>query len=126
MFKALSIALSLASSVLGLSAATDYTSKYDGVKVLRVPTVDQAEALDNLIDSLSLQRWQGTRTHVDVEVTTDKYDEFVDAVNSLYRSSRTSQKVQVTTMHEDLGASIKEESAGLFETFFAGASAAST
>jgi len=113
--KSLAVALALASSVLGVSIAADYTSRYDGIKVLRVPTVDKVDAFDELIDSLSLQRWKGTRQHIDVEVPADKYDDFLAAANSLYRNSTAAEGVEVTTMHDDLGASIREETAGLFD-----------
>jgi hypothetical protein len=93
-------------------AAADHVSKYDGVKVLRVPTGADVKPIEALIESLDLERWTTTPTansHVDVEVPQDKHDEFVAAANAI--SATANIKQPIVTMHEDLGKSIRDESA---------------
>ena len=93
-------------------ASTDHVSRYDGVKVLRVPTGADIKPIEALIESLDLERWTTNPTansHVDVEVPQDKLDEFVQAANVI--SATANIKQPIITMHEDLGKSIREESA---------------
>lgn len=119
--KAFSILAALASAALSVlaapAAAVDSTLQYDGVKVLRVPVGADIAPIDKLVSSLDLERWT-TRSipnsHVDVEVPQDKYDYFVSEVKKISQSSKIS--LDIVTMHEDLGKSIREEREGLHST----------
>ncbi|KAL1722234.1 hypothetical protein EV715DRAFT_248125 [Schizophyllum commune] len=112
MFAWLALA-SLVASCAALQQAADYASRYDGVRVLRVPTGGQADALNALVDSYGLTRWDTRATHVDVQVPKDVYGDFADAVASL--GANATEGMEVMVMHEDLGASIRGESAGMAE-----------
>ena len=112
MFAWLALA-SLVTSCAALQQAADYASRYDGVRVLRVPTGSQADALNALVDSYGLTRWDTRATHVDVQVPKDVYGDFADAVASL--GANATEGMEVMVMHQDLGASIREESAGMAE-----------
>ena len=110
MFAWLALA-SLVTSCAALQQAADYASRYDGVRVLRVPIGGQADALNALVDSYGLTRWDTRASHVDVQVPKEVYGDFANAVASL-RANAT-EGMEVMVMHEDLGASIREESAGM-------------
>ncbi|TRM66019.1 hypothetical protein BD626DRAFT_556026 [Schizophyllum amplum] len=91
-----------------LQQSADYASKYDGVRVLRVPG-----AVDALVNSYGLTRWDTRGTHIDVQVPASVYDDFMNAVATL--GANATQTMDVMVMHEDLGASIREESAGMLD-----------
>lgn len=80
---------------------------YDGTKVLRIETGDSEKAaagLKKIITDLGLPLWTqivAPNTHVDFEVPKEKFAAFKKAVAGEFTYE---------TMHEDLGASIKEES----------------
>lgn len=116
-FSLLTFLATAALSVLALPATPlDSAVQYQGVKVLRVPVGEDTAPIDQLISTLSLERWTVHSTpnsHVDVEVPQDKYDEFVSAVDKISAESNITQDIVV--MHEDLAQSIKEESEGSFE-----------
>lgn len=86
---------------------------YDGTKVLRVETSESAQAaesLKNIITNLQLPLWTQVvrpNTHVDFEVPKEKLAAFEEAISGQFTYS---------TMHEDLGASIREESGDSFRT----------
>lgn len=86
---------------------------YDGTKVLRIDTTEStqaAESLKNIITNLQLPLWTqhvGPNTHVDFEVPRGKLAAFEKAIAGQFTYS---------TMHEDLGASIREESGDAFST----------
>lgn len=86
---------------------------YDGTKVLRIETSEStqaAESLKNIISSLQLPLWTQVvrpNTHVDFEVPKEKLAAFKEAISGQFTYS---------TMHEDLGASIREESGDNFRT----------
>ncbi|KAL1738329.1 hypothetical protein HDZ31DRAFT_70116, partial [Schizophyllum fasciatum] len=104
----------LVASCSALQQAADYASRYDGVRVLRVPNGGQAAALGSLIDSYNLVRWDTRASHVDVQVSAGAYGDFVAAVASLAANATVGdEKMKIVVMHEDLGASIREESAGM-------------
>lgn len=88
----------------------DHTMGYDGIKVLRIPTGNSTSRLDSLIDSLDLSVWtHSTRpnSHIDVQVPKDVYKTFTSSVSEILKQEGVTYPVEV--MHEDLGASIREE-----------------
>lgn len=87
-------------------AAAQSKVSYDGVKVFRVPAEDDASVAEikDIIASLELDVWklpQKAGAFADVVVPPSKLAEF---------ENRVAGK-DVIVMHEDLGASIEEESA---------------
>jgi hypothetical protein len=92
------------------------SAPYDGVKVLRVPTGASTAALDALISELGLERWTQASvpsSHIDVEVPADVLDYFVKEANAISASQDVTYPIE--TMHEDLGASIRLETEGMFD-----------
>jgi hypothetical protein len=111
--QALGVFLSAALSVLALPK--DPIAQYEGVKVLRVPTGADITPLENLVSSLNLERWTSQfspYSHADVEVPKDKYDAFMNGVNSLMTEEQ--RRVGIVTMHENLAESIRLESEGMY------------
>lgn len=110
---------SLAAFAVGAVYATSpevLGAPYDGVKVLRVPTGASTTALDELISSLHLERWtqrSHPSSHIDVEVPADVLDYFVKEANAISASQNVTYPI--VTMHEDLGESIRQETAGMFD-----------
>ena len=98
--------LALLSAFLSLAAgAAVVKSKvtYDGYQVVRVPVKNQVAKVNNVISKLGLTTWKGAPragAFADIVVPPSK----IDAFNSEIAGMDT------ITMHEDLGASISEES----------------
>ncbi|KAF8464869.1 hypothetical protein BDZ91DRAFT_243674 [Kalaharituber pfeilii] len=93
--------------LLGLTLALPPKVTYDGVKVVRVDVGDSADevaALKALVENLNLALWTDEitkNTHVDLEVPKYQYSAFIKATEDL--------GLQVSVMHEDLGAAIRAE-----------------
>ncbi|KAH6913460.1 putative carboxypeptidase [Coprinopsis sp. MPI-PUGE-AT-0042] len=88
----------------------DHTMGYDGIKVLRIPTGNSTTQLDSLIESLDLSVWTHStqaNSHIDVQVPKDVYKTFTASVNKILKAEGVTYPVEI--MHEDLGASIREE-----------------
>lgn len=83
---------------------------YDGTKVLRIETTDSlkaAESLKKILTDFKLPLWTqevAPNTHVDFEVPKEKLVAFEKAIAGEFAYS---------TMHEDLGASIRDESSSV-------------
>lgn len=97
------------SVLLGVvSVALAFPSKvtYDGVKVFRIDvgnSPEQVASIKDLVSKLGLALWTGKvveNTHVDLEVPKHQLSAFRKATKDF----------MVSVMHEDLGASIREES----------------
>ncbi|KAG9097208.1 hypothetical protein FRC07_010824, partial [Ceratobasidium sp. 392] len=99
----------------GISVALPSRSNiYAGTKVFRIPTgnQNQTESISNVIDALGLPSWTKARmafSHIDVQVSKDRLDSFHKALKAV----DSNLDEQVVTMHDDLGASILRESAGM-------------
>ena len=92
----------------------DNCALYNGVKVIRIPTGDISDKLASLVSEYGLDVWTGhtqPNSHLDVEVPAAKYPEFSTAVSSLLKDDGIT--VPIITMHEDLAASIRNESEGI-------------
>lgn len=82
---------------------------YDGTKTLRIETsssIETAENLKKILSDLSLSLWTqvvASNTHADFEVPKEEYVAFEKAITG---------KFVYSTMHEDLRASIRDESGG--------------
>lgn len=107
--------LAVVGSALSRSPAI-LSAPYDNVKVLRVATGSDTKPLDTLIAKLGLERWT-TRSipssHIDVEVPADLLDHFVREANAINHAQQVTYPIE--TMHEDLGESIRLETAGMFD-----------
>ncbi|KAJ9148825.1 Zinc carboxypeptidase [Coniochaeta hoffmannii] len=104
----LSICVSLASAA---AVAKPERVSYDGYKVFRVAVGDQVAKVNDVVSSLGLATWKGAPragAFADIVVPPTKIDSFAEKVAGL----------DTVTMHEDLGASIAEESS--FHTYAAG------
>ncbi|KAL8770181.1 MAG: hypothetical protein Q9209_004023 [Squamulea sp. 1 TL-2023] len=76
---------------------------YDGYKVIRLSVGSSLQKVETLIQNLSLSTWNGgpkPNAEVDVVVPADKVKEF----------ESSTAEMQKTVMHENLGASIAQES----------------
>lgn len=100
---------------LSLASAAAVTKpervSYDGYKVFRVAVGDQVAKVNDVISSLGLSTWKGAPragAFADIVVPPTKIDAFNGKIIGL----------DTVTMHEDLGASIAEESN--FHTYAAG------
>ncbi|KAL9031366.1 MAG: hypothetical protein Q9196_000621 [Gyalolechia fulgens] len=96
--------LVLASSILGLVSAivVPRQANYDGYRVVRLQVGDDSSKVKNIIEELSLSTWNGAPkadSEVDVVVPADRFSEFESSTADLDSS----------IMHENLGASIAEE-----------------
>lgn len=72
---------------------------YDGYKIVRVPTGDNAANVHDMISQLSLPTWQRHNAHIDVMVppaVQKKFDSFTSDITT-------------ELMHENLGNSILKE-----------------
>jgi len=91
------VLVALASSIA--VPKSDFIS-YDGYKVFRVKTRGRLESIRHKLSSLSYEEWSGPeRTHVDIAIPPEE----LAAFERLDLDSHC--------MHQDLGASIKKESA---------------
>ncbi|CAG8973226.1 hypothetical protein HYALB_00006395 [Hymenoscyphus albidus] len=99
------LSLALASSaVRGVLA----TVSYDGAKAIRIPVGEDVIPVMKIIDQLQLPVWKGVgadgvpkaNSNVDLVVPAEKAEEFGSMING----------INIEVMHEDLGASIAEES----------------
>ncbi|KAH8904959.1 zinc carboxypeptidase [Coniochaeta sp. PMI_546] len=103
-------------SVCGALASAAAVAKpekvsYDGYKVFRVAVGTQVAKINDVVSSLGLTTWKGAPragAFADIVVPPTKIDAFADKIAGL----------TAVTMHEDLGASIAEESN--FHTYAAG------
>lgn len=97
-FQALSYALPLASAaVLPLH---ERSVSYDGYKVFRVTTGDALASVQERLATLQIESWNhDVAQHLDVVISPDQLGAF------------QSLGLNVTVMHEDLGADIAAESA---------------
>ncbi|KAG8760993.1 hypothetical protein FRC12_009473 [Ceratobasidium sp. 428] len=99
----------------GFSAALPSQSNiYAGTKVFRIPTgnQNQTDSISNMIETLGLPAWTKARmafSHIDVQVSKDRLNSFHKALKAV--DSKLDE--QVVTMHDDLGASILKEAAGM-------------
>ena len=76
---------------------------YDGYKVFRVDVGDQVDKVNDVVSSLGLSTWKWAPragAFADIVVPPTKVDAFANEIADL----------SAVTMHEDLGASIAEES----------------
>jgi hypothetical protein len=112
----------LASVILGSLAffTQNSPSPLENVKVLRIPTDQYPILVDAIVDNLELYRWTHpvSRAHsfIDIQVPEDKHLPLVSAINHIslaYNASLT-----ITTLHENLAESIREERAGMGRSFF--------
>jgi len=103
--------LSLLSALLGVAnfaLALPPKVSYDGIKVFRIDIGDSPEqvaSIKGLVSKLGLSLWTvdvAENTHVDLEVPKDKLSAFKEATKDFV----------VSVMHENLGVSIRKESAG--------------
>lgn len=92
---------------LSLASAAAVTKpervSYDGYKVFRVAVGDQVAKVNDVVSSLGLSTWKGAPragAFADIVVPPTKIDAFNGKIIGL----------DTVTMHEDLGASIAEES----------------
>lgn len=98
--------LFLASQLLIALAAAGIVPRkasYDGAKVFRMPVGHEAEKMKTLINDLHLSTWNGDAKDdaiIDLFVPAEKVLDFEEATLDL----------DTEVMHEDLGASIAEES----------------
>jgi hypothetical protein len=96
--------LSIYFSVVSAAAvAKPEKVSYDGYKVVRVAVGDQLAKINDVVSSLGLATWKGAPragAFADIVVPPTKLGAFTEKVAGL----------DVLTMHEDLGASIAEES----------------
>ncbi|KAH7313752.1 zinc carboxypeptidase [Stachybotrys elegans] len=87
-----------------VATAAAATVSYDGYKVYRVPVGESADDIDAIIEKLGLSTWEHSRqpgSFADVVVPPETIELF----------EKEAADLGAVTMHEDLGASIAEESA---------------
>lgn len=96
----------LVSSLLLASASATAVSRkvsYDGARVVRLEVGEEVEKVSSLIEGLQLSSWSGrpeTDALIDLVVPAGKVEEFDMATANM----------KAELMHENLGASIAEES----------------
>lgn len=103
-------ALAVLSSLLAPAAAVAIDSElsYDGHRVFRVRIADDGSHVRGVIDKLQLTTWQPPSrkgAFADIQVAPRQLEEFHKAMDGQ----------DLTTMHDDLGKSIKRE--GTFMTY---------
>jgi len=104
----LTSALGLASSAAVRSEAQSAKVSYDGYKVVRLPVGTDASKVTEIVQKLGLSTWKGkprAGAFSDIVVPPSQVDAFHSEIDGM----------DFVTMHEDLGASIAEESK--FNTF---------
>ncbi|KAM7200875.1 zinc carboxypeptidase [Naviculisporaceae sp. PSN 640] len=109
-FAALSLLLTLGSAAV--SRPKPQVKSYKGYKVFRVAVGTDASKVSGIVNKLGLTTWKGAPragTFADIVVPPTEVATFETEVSGM----------DVITMHEDLGASIDEEST--FQTYAAGA-----
>jgi len=105
--------LLFAASTLATVISRDEPVSYNGVKVVRVQVGDteaQVTKVKKLITSLGLVPWTRgfkIKQQVDVQVESEKFAAF----------QRGLGEIPYTVMYEDLGASIRNESESVLESF---------
>jgi hypothetical protein len=100
-FLALLSVLGAASSVNGKKVS------YDGSKAMRIAVGSDVTAVKSLIDTLSLPTWKGV---VDGMPQADGYVDLVVPYEKIAAFEELTVDMATQVMHEDLGASIAEES----------------
>lgn len=96
--------LSLAPLALATVLPREGAVNYNGYKVYRIATNGDADAVLDSLSALSYEQWNFRNTeHVDISIAGDQ----VDAFKAL--------GLEYSVMHEDLGADIAAESAGVSE-----------
>lgn len=109
----LSLLLSVSSAAV--SRPKSAVKSYDGYKVFRVPVGTDASKVSGIVAKLGLTTWKGAPragTFADIVVPPTEVDAFTKEVSGM----------DVVTMHNDLGASIADETtfgtyAGNYPTF---------
>lgn len=89
--------------VAGAAVTAPQKVSYDGYKVFRVAVGDQVARINDVVSSLGLATWKGAPragAFADIVVPPTQINAFADKIVGLHS----------VTMHEDLGASIAEES----------------
>ncbi|KAE9580392.1 Metallocarboxypeptidase A-like protein [Colletotrichum fructicola] len=92
-----------AASAAAVAGASSQRVSYDGTKVFRVSVGDEVDRVNGVINKLQLNTWKGVPRAgalADIVVPPEQVDEFNAEISGL----------NVTTMHEDLGLSIADES----------------
>lgn len=95
------------SSSAQVRPATEPVISYQGYKVVRLPTGDDFDKVQNMVESLGLETWKATHTFADVMVPPEKLEAF-DA------EMAAQQLTGAETMYEDLGPVIETERQELF------------
>lgn len=96
------VLLSLTAVVTAASVNSHSAKSYDGYKVFRVDVGRDAERVNGVIDKLGLSTWMGKPRaggKSDIVVPPSAVESFAKEVEGL----------GMLTMHEDLGASIREQ-----------------
>lgn len=97
------VAVASAASIAGEGSAVNKRVTYDGTKVFRVSVGDEVDRVNNVVSKLSLSTWKGAPRAgalADIVVPASEVDAFQAEIAGM----------NVTTMHEDLQASIDDES----------------
>ena len=100
--------------LLAAASGTDLRERkvsYDGYKVLRVAVGDDASLIKDIVAELSLTTWKGApkaNAPADIVVPPEQISAFHSRIAEINVTT-------LSTMHEDLGAAMAEESS--FETY---------
>ncbi|KAK1624894.1 zinc carboxypeptidase [Colletotrichum phormii] len=92
-----------AASAASVAGASSKRVSYDGTKVFRLSVGDEVDRVNGVVDKLQLTTWKGAPragAFADIVVPAAEVDSFKAEVAGM----------NLTTMHEDLGASIADES----------------
>lgn len=94
--------------LLAVGVIAEKKVSYDGAKAIRIEVGEDVTSVMNIISQLKLETWKGVVNgvpvaggHVDLVVPASKVAKF----------NKLAEKIKTEVMHEDLGASIAEESA---------------
>ncbi|KAK0631077.1 zinc carboxypeptidase [Bombardia bombarda] len=113
-FSALLALSSTAGAAVSRSEGRPQTKSYDGYKVFRVEVGTDASKVSGIVEKLGLSTWKGAPR-------AGTFSDIVVPPQSLAAFTKATVGMNSAVMHDDLGASIAEESA--FQTYEVGAAA---
>ncbi|KAF9032049.1 putative carboxypeptidase [Panaeolus papilionaceus] len=97
-----------------ITSTSTYSTKYDGVSVLRVPTREITSKIDSEIQKFGLSSWihsSRLNSFIDIPVPREIYKRFHSSINQVLKDNGVVYPVEV--LDKDLGASIRREAEGL-------------
>lgn len=93
--------------LLAVSVIAEKKVSYDGAKAIRIEVGEDVTSVLSIITELKLETWKGMADGVPVA---GGHVDLVVPANKVAKFNKLAEKIKTEVMHEDLGASIAQES----------------